>query len=594
MFAYAAVAILFLVVLIPPFVGSVQISKSLLVICGSGVLLILAGIQIILLKTIHWSPVVVIAGVAALFVGVSTVLSSAPLASLVGTAFEQGSGFYLLSLCALLYATAVLFSLRSGLPILIGEGLIAATGAASAASLLEWIFIGKWAPGGFSLVGSLQGLEILAGSAVLSYIAFRQFFHKPLLPYLCTAAGLSLLFLIFFGSPRTALIVLALSAFAAYVRFSNGTRDLREWAVHIFVGIGLCFVILGNFSYSEFAVYRLNPSASIAITSATLTQNIPHALFGAGPGRFSVAWHAWRPVAANRTPFWNEELHAAYSTALTRIVEWGLIPPFFALVGLALLALRTITILNSEQGTRIIPTLVLFSYFSALFLLSTIDAAVEWVAVFFAGLLLVQIFPSRPIRHGVFAQGIVASVCGLVFVASSLCAAAAYSSHEQALETFSLGEYTKSTLSLDLQPSLFFSFPSSLLSRSLAEMQLRALEQELDSGDAGRLISLADAAASNARRAARLDPSSFEAQITLGNVYARRFVLGDKESFREAWSAYSGAQRLSPHHPLPLYLLAQINMLAGNKEEARIAIEGALTRKFDYEDAQQLFEVLQK
>jgi tetratricopeptide (TPR) repeat protein len=133
-----------------------------------------------------------------------------------------------------------------------------------------------------------------------------------------------------------------------------------------------------------------------------------------------------------------------------------------------------------------------------------------------------------------------------------------------------------------------------LSSLALLELQQLAGKQNTNPQDAlqqaDKLVTLAR---TSAERAVALDPTNFENQVSLGAVYDTLGVLGVQGTVDSARNAYLKALELNPKSPRILFLLARVDLVAGNRANAKSYLNRALAERPNFLEAISLLTQLE-
>lgn len=504
----------------------------------------------------------------------STLFSGAPLAAFVGEWFGQGSGAWLLTLICTL-SVGMLAGRHALLPLFQSVTLAAGTG--SSLFLVTALFNGEE---GF-LIGDVASLESLAVGGCISFFASAVLLRTPFSPHLAVAAGASGLFLAFVGSWPAYLFILALSFVFLFARFIYTGASPVSLRIVLLSGAILLLTLLRLWGWEfspAIAEYRPGYQATAEIVLHTLSEGPTSFLFGDGPSRFAVAWLSAYPREAASLPIWNEAMRVGYNGFLTHLIELGILPLFFFLaISVTALFFLARRVDELAPGTLALGVLFLFLAFSYLWSVPASSAEVLFALV--AGLIYARAFPAAPV-WGVWPAATYAAV-GAALILLASWSLSSFTFYERGIGQFKSGDAARGLESLSRASAIF---PSSRASRAAAEARLRLFEEELGHNPEKANALFRDILMHSVQAVER-DPLSFEARITLASVHARRALLGDSSSYRLALDEYETARGLSPNHPLPHYLVAQLLFLNGERERALANAKRAVEIKPDYADA---------
>lgn len=531
-----------------------------------------------------------IPGTFSLLLLLSVVLSAAPLASFVGTWFEQGSGLWLFALLAVAIA-----GYRVGTDGSLPAVLLALTllgGALSSSFLFSGVFNGE---SGFLLgnVGVVEAFAIVGALSFLGIFERSGTSSERIVTYVAMVG--TALFLIFVGSFISLAIVIVACGVFMISRFILSRAPLLS-----FKGIGIGAVLLAllllrveaGWEFKPFiAEYRPNLAVTSEVVISTLSMDVKTFLLGVGPIHFSSAWRASYPQGAVLLPFWNEEIRVGYSALFTKLVELGVLLPLL-FTGLCIIATYFLLREALREGADAMNLKLSFSLsflsLSSLYVWSVPEGSVDFMLLFLAGILSGLVFCRRRdyVEKSTVYRRLAFFAAGVLLVGLSAWGAYAHHLYEKGVRAFKTenGEQGLSTLAraADL-------FPASHIPQTLSEAYQQGIDAALTE-DSQIVAVRADGALVRAQQAVERNPASFSARITLASIYARRAALGEASSFELALQEYRNAQSRAPRNPLPLYLTGQLLYMNDRLEEARASLLKALELKPNYTEALELLE----
>lgn len=529
-------------------------------------------------------------------VGLSA-LFSGTFASVVGVVFERGTGASLFALTGAMLLSAYAFRTSSARMILL-KNIIIAIGACAGILLIDGALFG-FLEEGEALSGALSSFTFLAALAWILWLSTEPLLRPErhyLALALCALAAVASLLLL--GPFRDVVFVVIISGIILSVQaFSSHERGRKGAAILLIAALILVSRMFGISLPAGEAEYKPSFDTTLQVLSSALSQDLPSFLLGVGPGRFDAAWAAHMPPSVSRTPFWNTTFDTGSSTFMTRLVELGFLTTTLAAIA-ALLILWRLWVTPSRSGSsyRSAVLVTIVGVFIALWAsLSVLDIAGEFIIALLAGASLRAAFGKETGESEAGSKSAQLIARGLAgFGGAALCMAGiagllAYAEYERGIALMREKRTDDGRDHLS-KASLF---PSSFFARAASEANQSRLEEALRSNDEALLPTVresSETALASAKRAVLLDPRSFEAYLTLGNIHARRMMLGIKESAPLAKEAYGRANTLFRFSPLVHFSSAQFYYLAGDTEEAVRQLVTTLKLKPDYAEAEDLLQ----
>jgi hypothetical protein len=613
----------FVVVLLPIFFLPslnipIEVSKNFLLISG------------LTLSIVFWSMArffdgqisfprskVMLAGVAVVFFTLlSAVFSSNYSVSFWGVVFDAGSFLFMFSGFLLFFVSVIFFKTReSSRMILLGLAL-------SSAILLIFqslhIFFPNFSSLGIltdqtsNVLGSWNSLGIFAGFSCLLYLFIVEFFGiskiRKILLYIMMLFSLFIVSAVNFSLVWCLLGITSLIIFVYKISLNFGDEnDLKKKSFPVIslivVLLSLFFFmsnqIIGNFipGRLNLATTEINPSlkSTMIVAKGVLSQD---PIFGIGPNRFSEAWNLYKSNSINDTQFWNVDFGSGFGFLPTHLSTNGALSLISWLVFVLLFIF--VGIKNTLSGIKNNLTWESFAFFLlAVYLLAFIIFYPVSPTIFFLFLAFVGVFvgllsstSENKIQIsflGSQKKSFISVLLLIVLIIFSSALAFKYTEKfvsvyhfRKALQSANIEEaetYLRKAISLN---------SNDLYLRTFSQISILKLNAPLEKGGnlteeekTGMQTNL-NQAISAAEMAVAYNKENYLNYQTLGNVYRNAVVLGIKDAYTAAISAYEEAAKVNPLNPGLKLAIADSYFSGGKITEAKEYANKALALKQDY------------
>lgn len=336
-----------------------------------------------------------------------------------------------------------------------------------------------------------------------------------------------------------------------------------------------------------------------------------HLLLGVGPNRFVDVWRLHRDSSINSTIFWNTNFQAGYGYLPTIFVTQGVLGGLVWLVFFGVFVFVGVRSLLRAVNTDMMWYFITLSSFVAsvyLWGMSLIYVPGPVLLLFAAmctGIFLAARRAHLPqsgflcsvteSSHATFLTisatvlVVVVSVGSLYYMSRFYVATAVYTSAFVSLQ--------QGGNQIEAVQELMRAFEISkddLFARQVAAYEQVRLQEKvaailgqstLDETMKNELQQSIIAAVNNAQMAVSLDGTEPENYAVLGRAYATTVPLNIEQGYELAKQALEKARDLDPKNPTRLVALAELELLKGNKTEARDNINKAIALKSNYTDA---------
>ena len=162
---------------------------------------------------------------------------------------------------------------------------------------------------------------------------------------------------------------------------------------------------------------------------------------------------------------------------------------------------------------------------------------------------------------------------------------------------------------LDLLQKAYDIYPADVYARSINNLAIVKLNYDISSDpenqnlqalQAGQQIHMSSStsaylalAISSGKAALNANPNDFRNLVQFGStLQSAALITGDQEAGNLALQAFLQAVNLAPNHPLPLYSLANLYVLSGDKTSAKIVLEQTIKIKPDFVEATEMYQKL--
>lgn len=376
-------------------------------------------------------------------------------------------------------------------------------------------------------------------------------------------------------------------------------------SVFFVIGGASLSTIVSNMSGVSVSEVRPSWEATLTIVGETWKKD---PILGSGPNRFINEWLLHKPEAVLETPFWNAHFNTGVGHLPSFAVTTGILGSITLIFFLALILYRGIRILIAE-GMRVHP-LTLSLFIAVLYLFTAAFFYIPGSAILFLSFFITGVFIAFCVHQGHIEKlnlthvrdpraRFVSVLLLIVFLVgvvdweyvSAQKMLSLYSLHKS-IESVNEGEnidkaeeYLNNALSFNENDRLY---------RLLVEVELSKLNTLLSQENTNRdqdeirseFQNILGRAIRAGQRAITFDSSNYQNHLALFQVYGNVVRLNAVEgAYESALSALEAAKERNPRSPMLLLNEAQLERVAGNPDNARRALNEALSMKEDYTDA---------
>jgi tetratricopeptide (TPR) repeat protein len=402
--------------------------------------------------------------------------------------------------------------------------------------------------------------------------------------------------------------------------------------------LGVNQIINHNLSVPNESVLNVRPGISdtYEVSKAVLSSSVKNFLIGSGPHGFYIEWNKYRPDYVNNLDLWNTDYQYGASFLLTLIVDNGLLGFLLWIISLiALFVFSGISICKSKNYTSIIIFVsALFLWINALINIS--GPAVMILTFLFTGLLLAKvsidkIFKTKEysfagnIKSPAFASKVLPSnlsknklyiivvilvsvvLISMAFVWIQRTRAQSYSVKSMQIIYAKNASISSVPTAMSLLQKAYSIHPSDVYARGINNLAIVQVNYDISSSPDnqdvealrnGQAVSMSSstieylkAAASSGRSSVENGGNDFRNFLQFGTTMQTIALLNlEKDAGSLAMQSFVQAANMVPNHPLPLYSLANLYILAGDRDSAKNTLGQVLKLKPNFSEANDLYQ----
>ncbi len=402
------------------------------------------------------------------------------------------------------------------------------------------------------------------------------------------------------------------------VRARSG-RFIFSWGAHgVWAGVVIVSVfsmIFGSYINNvlpapiKISHVEVRPSwqGTMDIGVAALTQ--PAALlFGVGPNTFGREWGLYKPASVNQTLFWNTDFSTGVGSIPTSFITTGIlgILAWIVFAGMLLWTAGRALVgrARGASDTHYVAALGLASgYLVTFFVLYVPGPALSVLVFLMAGLLVAYSLPARLVqplyvslgRSDVrsIAAAVALGIFGLVIIVAPLGVSRALSAEILLNRSVVIFNETKNTQTAsDLIRQALWINPSNARAHRLAVqlglVQLQALAAQADPKNEKGILQLQatlEETIQHGLDAVAINGNDYQNWLELAGLYQQLAGVRVAGAYENARAAYQRARMENPLSPVPLFQLAQLEALEGNRDEALKNLAAAVQLKSNFAPA---------
>lgn len=414
----------------------------------------------------------------------------------------------------------------------------------------------------------------------------------------------------------------------------------------ILVFIGIVFLaapiainkqINSSIGIPDLSLVNLKPNftETFNIANSTRDSSWKNSLIGVGPHGFYIARNQFRDVSVNNTDVWNEDFQFGFGYLPTLLINNGVVAFLLWMLSLLILLFVSIkTILKRAGADASINYTNIVTFIPALLLwinamVNTPGPAVLVLTFVSTGLLIVSLILSGKIKQSnyIFPEGKwnkkICIVATVVFILLMLCLAFLWTERTRAVfySSKAMQMINAKDANITVVPNAMFLlqksfniYHSDVYARAINNLALVQVNYDVSSNQANQstssqntnvqgvqlsptTFSYLDVAVSSGRESIVANPNDFRNWLQYGSaMQTMALVITDATSSeqygRVALQSFAQAVDLAKNHPLPLYSVASLYILAGERDYAKVVLEKALMLKPNFQEASDMYQGL--
>jgi len=489
-----------------------------------------------------------------------------------------------------------------------------------------------------NLVGSWTDFGIYSGLLmILSLVAVAVFSEARarFMWFVYTVFGFAFFFHLAAIYSGSWVLIAIISSSVAIWSFLSERKEKGADAVHssktpLFMSTGVAIVSLiliftqSFVNVKLFELFQIPPNTEVRpswvgtfeIAKDSVVSNGKNAILGVGPNRFFIQWNKFHPVGVNESPWWSVDFNTGVGFIPSSPVTVGVVGFLFWIIFLAVFFFAGIWTLKKHFSKMEIFSkyLALSTFLGASFLwvvmfVNATGNVVTALAFILTGL-FVAVLSNEGIsstRHIAYTKdsrlGITPIV--LLLVVLGLIVALSYGIISRTRSVLAYRQAVMASLSGNLDTAetqmnraLKFAKTDNYY-RSYSVLSTYRSQQILQRSDLTpddirlQWSAMFRSSVENAKNATLVDPLNYTNWVALGNTYAGLVPLKlegvSKDAYDNAKVNYEKAKMLAPKNPGVPFVLAQLNISAGNQEEALANLKDTLALKGNYVEALAVF-----
>ena len=550
----------------------------------------------------------------------SSIFSSNPQVSLFGTMFDVGSFWFIFSGFILMLMSSIVFKTKERAKVvLLGVILSSAIVLVFQTAHLfmpNFLSLGILAGKTGNVLGSWNALGLFAGFACLMFLLVIEFFpiskmRKILLEIFIL---LSILLVASVNFPLV-WILLGISSLIIFVYKTSVTfqgnkeeGEKKHFPIVSFVVVmlALLFFMSGQFIGNilpdrlQLSNTEISPSfrATMSVTQGVLSKD---PVFGLGPNRFSTAWSMYKPQSINDTQFWDVAFSSGSGLLTTFLATTGILGVIAWVIFLVLFLWSGMKSVFSNIKDRVNWEMLAFFVLSLYLFIASFfyftGAVIFLLALAFTGIFigLVSSATSKEVLISFLNDHRKSFISILVLIVVVIFSAAMSFRYVERLASVSyFGRAVNASTIPAAEESISKAlglYSNDLYLRTYSQIYVTKLNSIANGGaslseeDKANLQASLDQALNGAQMATVYDSQNYLNFQLLGSVYQNVGLLGVKDAYSKAISAYQAAATLNPLNPGIKLAIANTSLSLGNTKDAKDQAKASLALKQDYVDA---------
>lgn len=393
------------------------------------------------------------------------------------------------------------------------------------------------------------------------------------------------------------------------------------------------------------SVLNVRPGISdtYVVAKSVLGSSVKNSLLGVGTNGFYIVWNQYRPAYINTLSLWNTDYQFGVGYLPTILINNGILGLLLWVLSLGALFIMSFLILFKRNNGKkkvgakdsnyvLIVTLLPVSLLWFNLLVNVPSASVLILTFIFTGLLLGGFVSNKNIESSeciltgemvgnkIFIGGISRKKISIVIM--SILAVSILFIDFSWIQRIRAQDYSTDAMqmiysksanintvptSIELLKHAFSIYSSDVYAREINNLELVQINYNISSDPANQDIkaiqggqalgissstaSYLESAVSYGRSSVVDNPNDFRNYLQLGSTLQTvALITADQNAGKLALQSFLQAVNLAPNHPLPLYSLANLYMLAGDKDSAKMVLDQVLKIKPDFAEASEMYQ----
>ncbi|MBI5645096.1 tetratricopeptide repeat protein [Candidatus Kaiserbacteria bacterium] len=331
-------------------------------------------------------------------------------------------------------------------------------------------------------------------------------------------------------------------------------------------------------------------------------------VFGTGPNTFARVWGLRKPVDVNQTPFWDTSFESGVATIPTSLITVGILGflAWLAFLSVSLWSLRNALISSWDGRGRaiVLPLSSIIAYLIFFHVFYAPGSVMMSILFLMLGLLIAYCtdqahrvgLPGSPYDFRAWGMVGVVTLAACALVIASLGIVRVTTAHtlinRAALIYNTTSDFDRAAQSVATSLRIYGN--NDRAHRAAVQIGLLQLQRLVANADPNKADARAQLQATlqntitHGLQAVSIGSSDYQNWLELAALYTQLAGANIEGAYDRAREAYSRAHEENPTSPIPLYHLAQLEVLNGNSDQAIEYLVAALRLKSDFAPAHYL------
>ena len=374
------------------------------------------------------------------------------------------------------------------------------------------------------------------------------------------------------------------------------------------------------------SVLNIRPGISdtYEVSKGVLSSSVKNSLIGVGSHGFYIAWNRYRPAYINTLDSWNTDYQFGVGYLPTSLINNGILGFLLWIVSLiALFWVGFLAIFKSKgkDSSSVYTDIIMFLSALLLWVNATINVSGSMVVILtfiFTGFLLASLVSNKKIKTVNYSLSrsfiVVIFVLSIIMIAFSFTwiqrtRAQVYSTEAMRIIYAKDANISSIPKAMDLLKKSFDIYPTDAYAKGINNLALVQVNYDISSDPTGQNMqalqsgqpiqmssstsAYLNVAISSGKASTDANPNDFRNFLQFGStMQAVALTTANQNAGKLALQDFLQAESLARNHPLPLYSLANLYALAGDKDSAKIILEQTLRIKPNFTEASDLYQKL--